>query len=88
MGRGGVHLGFFRFQSVAPRVAPPRVSGLWLAASIQYADVTEEQLIHNAMVVSSGTFGAIGLEDLRSMAVMTYIRTIQSFRKMQAKTDA
>lgn len=83
MERGGVHLGFFRFQSVAPRVTPPRVEGLWLASSIRLADVTEDALVANAMVLGAGTFGAVRLEDLRRMPVMVYVRTLREYSKMQ-----
>jgi hypothetical protein len=55
---------------------------LWLAVSLQYADVTEDGLIGSAISLGMGTFGALGLQDLRSMPVMTYVRTMQRYRKM------
>jgi hypothetical protein len=82
VGRRGVHLGFFRFQSVAPRVAPPRVEGLWLAKSLLYADVTEEGIDMAGLHIGTGTYGAIRLSDLRDMPVMTFIRTVKEYQKM------
>ena len=65
------------------------MEGLWLAASIRYADVTEEGVIQAGLALGMGTFGAVRLEDLRQMSVMTYIRTVKEYEKMaKERADA
>jgi hypothetical protein len=58
------------------------VEGLWLARSIQWADVTEEGMIAAGLAIGMGTYGAVRLSDLREMPVMTFIRTVREYQKM------
>ena len=65
------------------------MEGLWLARSLLYSDVTEDGLNSAGLVMGMGTYGAVRLEDLRGMPVMTLFRTIREYEKIvKEKKDA